>query len=169
MKVTVDASHPRSAELAERAEQVESHARERLASLDEALALTNEQERRIFPALVRASQSYDPAMTISGGLGRSAAAGRGEALSEDEESTRIRDELDAAQRGELVERQLTDMMLWEEIVDNLVRQLDARSGGDPMRGTASDPAASPSGGASGDVPDSRGGRNLFEDSGSSDQ
>lgn len=164
MVVEIDAAGSGDPDLAGKAARVETHAKKRLEALDDQLHLTESQKRRIFPLLVRNSESYDPAMSVSNGGGVLAGGRPGDGpLSDQDVRAGIQDALDPAQRGELVERDLDEMMLWEEIIENLVRRLDESGPGQP---TASDPAA-PAADDSGSLPSSRGGRNLYDDSESS--
>jgi hypothetical protein len=160
LQVTVDPAHPRHAELLPRAGQVERHARERIASLTRALDLTPAQQRRIFPLLARAADSYDPAMTVLTGGSHAAAhaAAPAGALDGGEGEALLQQELDPAQQDRLIEHSLTDLMLWEEIIGNLMLQLD-QPAGDPTVPPASEPAAAE---PASPPPASRGGRNLFE-------
>jgi hypothetical protein len=167
LQVTVDPAHPRHAELAEQAGQVERHARERIATLTRALDLTPAQQRRIFPLLVRASDSYDPAMLTAPGSHAAATVTTGAAppLDDGESGALIEGELDPAQQDQLVEHSLTDLMLWEEIIGNLVEQLEQvpaePAPPNAVRETSTDSPPGPPE-VPAPQPSSRGGRNLFE-------
>jgi hypothetical protein len=181
LKVEVDAAHPRRQELEQRAQLVESFALRRLGVLTEQLDLTAEQQARIFPVLVRGSQSYDPVMRIvSGSQARSAPTG-GEIASEapldkPQEQELVQKELDTEQSDELIERTIGDLLIWEEIIGGLTRQLDQAVPGEiaevvPERGMTALPGQEPQQPVeevpaeetdSTTPPDSHGGRNLFE-------
>lgn len=159
MAVRIDPARSGDPDLAEKAARVEAYAKERLAALDGELRLTESQKRRIFPLLVRNSESYDPAMAAVSAGGGALAGGRpgGGRLSDQGVRAGIQDALDPAQRGDLIERDLSEMMLWEEIIENLVRRLDEAGPGQ----SATAPAA-PASGDSESLPSSRGGRNLYD-------
>jgi hypothetical protein len=137
--VSVDAAHPDRAELAVLAERVERHARERLATLTQELDLTVDQQRRIFPKLVQASQSYHPAMTIAGAPLSSELPGP------------IDVELDPLQVDQRIQHSMDDLLLWQAIIAQLERRLASETPQPDLR-----PAVPAS------VPDSGGGRNLFD-------
>ena len=179
LKVEVNAANPRREELEERAKLVESFALRRLGVLTEQLELTDEQQARIFPILVRGSQSYDPGMRIVSGSHARPAPREGEVASSEplekpQENDLVQKELNPAQSDELIERSIGDLLIWEEIIGGLTRQLDQAVPGEigdipPERGMTAVP------GLEGPVeevpavesdpatpPESHGGRNLFE-------
>ncbi len=181
LKVEVDTAHPQRRELEQRARLVESFALRRLGVLTEQLDLTAEQQARIFPILVRGSQSYDPGMRIVSGSHARSAPAEGEAASEapldkPQEQELVQKELDTEQSDELIERTIGDLLIWEEIIGGLTRQLDEAIPGEivevvPERGMTALPGQEPQQPVeevpveetdSTTPPDSHGGRNLFE-------
>lgn len=184
LRVEVAANHPRRGELQQQARAVESYARRRLAVMTEELELTDEQQAKIFPLLVRSAQSYDPGMRVIQGshaspLPTTEAPATTEPLDRSQEQELVQKELDGDQEDELIERKIGDLLIWEEIIGDLTRQLDSAIPGqivevepepEPERATTgggmpSDPAVTPpaSGSETTDPPDSRGGRNLFDE------
>jgi len=159
LQVTIDPAHPRHAELAESANRVERHARERVAALTRALDLTPAQQRRIFPIVARSSDSYDPAMSVLTGTTHAASA---PPLDGSESQALLHQELEPGQQDELVEHSIADLMLWEEIIGNLMRQLEQADANPAAAATAppqSEPAPTE---PTSPPPPSRGGRNLFD-------
>lgn len=183
LKVEAPANHPRREELRRHARAVEAYAKRRLAVMTEQLDLTGEQQEKIFPLLVRASRSYDPGMRVVSGSHASplpvAEVPATTPLDRSSEQELVQKELDAWQEDELIERRIGDLLIWEEIIGDLARQLDTATPGEiveaapepePERATTGggmspDPAVTPpaSGGETTDPPDSRGGRNLFDE------
>ncbi len=147
--LVVDPSHPEHRELAERARRVDGHAREQLARLTRDLDLSLDQQRRIYPKLVTASDSYHPAMRI---VGTGVAVDPGP----------LDADLDPLQRDQLVDRELEDLILWQAIIAKLESDLEMRTrlpGPQPV--PAADPV--PAGQAPpAEEPPSGGGRNLFD-------
>jgi hypothetical protein len=119
--VSVPGNHPQHALLAAKAEKVELEANFQLDRLTKQLKLTGEQRRRLFPILARASKDYDPAHVVVGlPSGSSALVGSA--------GNRELDEvLDPPQRDQLVEESITDLILWQEIIDNLRKRLDEQT------------------------------------------
>lgn len=170
LRVQVD----RAGDLEESAQRVEAFAMRRLGMLTEQLDLTAEQQARIFPILVRGSQSYDPRMrVVSGSQARAvtddSASGP---VDKSQEQALLQHELSAAQSNELADQTIRDLLIWEEIIDGLSNQLDkatpgqvdevadsgtgAGAGVEVPAEDGSVPAADPV------VPlESHGGRNLF--------
>ncbi len=161
-------------DLEERAQRVEAFALRRLGRLTEQLDLTAEQQRRIFPVLVRGSQSYDPRMRIVSGsqahpLTSAEDPSSTAPVDKSREQALVQGELNAAQSEEMVNESIRDLLIWEEIIDGLANDLDRATPGQvdgvPQNGTAGapateTPAADPA------VPlESHGGRNLFDSPG----
>lgn len=185
LKVEVTSGHPRRQELEQRARAVESFALRRLAVMTDQLDLTDEQQAKLFPVLVRGSQSYDPGMRIIQGSHASPLPSASEdtsttaPLDKSQEQELVKEALDPAQEDELIERSIGDLLIWEEIIGDLTRQLDLATPGqiadvepepEPERattggGTPSDSTITPpaTGSDSTAPPDSRGGRNLFDE------
>jgi hypothetical protein len=160
LAVTVDPQHPEAQQLAQAARQVEAFARQRLASMTRELGLSVDQQRRIFPKIVRASDAFHPAMVISGGLdpiadGRVAGEGAytetGGAVNTtvDVGAVPLEAELDPMQQDLLVESSINDLMLWREIIAGLERRLNEET---PLE---AQPATAP-------AEESGGSRNLFD-------
>ena len=178
LRVEVDAANPRRHELEQRAKLVESHALRRLGVLTEQLDLTASQQARIFPVLVRGSQSYDPTMRIlSGSHARSLPSEEGvpgnPPLDKPQEQALVQKELDPVQSDELIERSISDLLIWEEIIGGLAHQLDQAVPGEvaeeaPERGMTGLPGKEPpveevpAAENPAPTPESRGGRNLFD-------
>jgi len=149
--VRIDPQTPDHQELEALAKQVESHALARLDRMTRELQLSVDQQRRIFPKLVQGSQSYHPAMQIVGSGPYLPPADESGALVGDGLAG-IEAELDPLQQDELLESSLSDLLLWQEIISNLERQLDQQTGAD--EGPAQvEPEVVPE--------SSGGGRNLF--------
>jgi len=149
--VRIDPQSPDHQELGALAKQVEAHALARLDRMTRELQLSVDQQRRIFPRLVQGSQSYHPAMQIIGsGPYLRPADGIGAEVGEG--LAGIEAELDPLQQDELLESSLSDLLLWQEIISNLERQLDQQTGA--VEGpTQVEPEVTPE--------SSGGGRNLF--------
>lgn len=178
-RVEVDAANPRRHEIEQRAILVENDSLRRLGILTEQLDLTAGQQARIFPVLVRGSQSYDPTMRIvSGSHARPTPAGE-EApvtppLDKSQEKELVQKELDPEQSDELIERSIGDLLIWEEIIGGLTRQLDQAVPGEvvepaPERGMTGLPGQqqpveeAPAGSQDpATPPESLGGRNIFD-------
>lgn len=145
--VTVDPSVPDHPRLAQLAKQVERHAYESLARMTRELDLSPDQQRRIFPKLVAASESFHPAMRIVGAGPAPFAGAPGTPLDGD-----LDHELDPLQQDKLTESHLDDLLLWKEIIANLERQLESQT---------PDPTPLPETPEPAEVP-SNGGRNVFD-------
>lgn len=117
LTVSVPPNHPRREALNEQAAKVAAYANQSLERLHRQLDLTEEQRARLFPMLAKTSQYYDPEMTLGGAPGLT-----------DTDPTAVRDAiweaLEPAQRDEWVESSVSDMMLWREIFEGLIRQLE---------------------------------------------
>lgn len=178
LKVQVSPRHPRQAQLAGQAELVETFALRRLEEMTRELELTPEQQGRIFPILVRGSQSYDPGMRIIDGNNATATpsskqTATADAFDRDLQQELIQKELKPEQANKLVDRSIGDLLIWEEIIGDLTRQLDQATPGDvaavePQRGmTGAEPETPlgnepPSDTDSTTPPESHGGRNIFD-------
>ena len=183
LAVEVPANHPRRAELLQQADAVETDAKRRLGLMTDQLDLTDAQQEKIFPLLVRSSQSYDPGMRIVLGSHASALPSSDSTpLDRSSERDLVQQELSGAQEDALIERRIGEQLIWEEIIGDLTRELDRATPGEiadaspepePERATTgggmdSDPAAgtppaSDGGETETETPDSRGGRNLFDE------
>jgi hypothetical protein len=126
LKVQVMADHPRREELAAIAARVESSALRQLEKLTVDLDLTADQQTRIFPILVRGSQSYDPGMQIVDGRG---SHGSSAPLDPQQQQELLQQELDLPQAEALVNLSARDLMIWEELINDLTRQLDQATPG----------------------------------------
>ena len=191
LKVQVKPGHPRQQELEASAGRVEAYALRHLDQLTHDLDLTAEQQTRIFPILVRGAQSYDPGMQIVDGRGSNGTStplsddtAAAEPLEPERQQELIQEELDPGQADALVNLSIRDLMIWEELIDDLTRQLDQATPGQVAEVTpatltpppAVDPA--PTSGSTGEIapttpaaetpaadsapPQSSGGRNLFD-------
>lgn len=182
LKVQVNRHHPRRKALEANASRVESFALRHLAQLTNDLELTPEQQRRIFPILVRGAQSYEPGMQVTDGRSSN---GSSKPVSEtttdvkplnpQEQQELLQQELDMPQAEALVNLSERDLMIWEELIDDLTRQLDKAMPGQvaevtpapaapPAQTPASTPAIEPPATGEGTTtpPESHGGRNLFD-------
>ena len=148
LKVQVKPGHPRHEELAASASRVESSALRHLEQLTTNLDLTAEQQTRIFPILVRGAQSYDPGMQIVDGrrsngtstpVGEDTAAA--EPLAPERQQELIQEELDPQQADALVNLSIRDLMIWEELIGDLTRQLDQATPGQVAEVTPAPPPA----------------------------
>jgi len=115
--VSVPSNHPRRETLEEQASKVARHANQALDRLSRQLDLTEAQRARLFPMLAKTSRHYNPAM-IPGGTPVPAATDSGPV------QDAIWELLEPAQRDEWIETSVTDMVLWREIFENLIRQLE---------------------------------------------
>lgn len=170
LRVLVGGANLQHGDLVESAERVEAFAMRRLGMLTEQLELTSEQQARIFPILVRGSQSYDPRMRIvSDSQARPLADNSSSApVDKSQEQALLQQELSSAQSDELVNQSIRDLLIWEEIIDGLANQLDQAKPGQvdetPQNGTTGGPELE---GPTEDVTEpaapleSHGGRNLF--------
>jgi hypothetical protein len=142
-------------ELMETAEDVEAAARSRLVALTEQLALTRDQQARIFPLLARSTPSYDESLEIVGGDGR-----RGR-LSKADAEAGIHEMLDLDQQAELIESIAEKDLWWADLMDrleeDLVQSTEPADGRPPAAGSV------PEGAEEGAVePTSHRGGNLFD-------
>lgn len=100
---------------------MESEARTELVRLTDRLELTSEQQRRLFPILARTAAEYDEELIISyltpGAPPLAGSAGR-------DELNRV---LEPGQQDQLLEDTLTDLALWEGIIEKLQRRLEVET------------------------------------------
>ncbi|MEK7953452.1 hypothetical protein [Luteolibacter soli] len=195
LKVQVKPGHPRHDELLASASRVEAHALRQLAKLTGELDLTSDQQTRIFPILVRGAQSYDPGMQIVDGRGSNGSskpaseniadakpAADTKPLDSKQQQEALQEQLDLPQANALANLSSSDLMIWEELIDDLTRQLDQATPGQvaevtpvPTQAPASTPSVDPGQPATGagdspatpaadppTPPESHGGRNLFD-------
>jgi hypothetical protein len=146
LKVQVKPGHPRHEELEASASRVESSALRHLEQLTHNLDLTAEQQARIFRILVRGAQSYDPGMQVvdgRGSNGTSTPVGEdtpaAEPLDPQRQQELIQEELDPKQADALVNLSIRDLMIWEELIGDLTRQLDQATPGQVAVGTPTPP------------------------------
>lgn len=151
LKVRVKPGHPRHEELEASANRIESFALRRLAQLTNDLELTADQQTRIFPILVRGTQSYDPGMQIVDGRGSN---GSSKPVSEDtaadtkpldpqQQQELLQEELDLPQAEALVNLSERDLMIWEELINDLTKQLDQATPGQVAAVTPTTPTQTP--------------------------
>lgn len=137
----------------ERAAAVEREAGGQLAKLTASLDLNSTQRRKLFPALVRASAGYDPAMTIAGGT----VAGDPTLTPAEEIHSLLAPEQQAQLEDDEVQRQLW----WQDLIGKLEADLtDATGGG--SEGAATPPAVPVPGDAERIAPEARDDTNLFD-------
>jgi hypothetical protein len=191
LKVRVTPGHPRHEELQANVGRVEASALRHLEQLTNDLDLTAEQQSRIFPILVRGSQSYEPGMQIVDGRASNGTStpvsedvAAAEPLPPDRQQELIEEELDPRQADALVNLSIRDLMIWEELIGDLTKQLDQATPGQvaevtpappPVAGPAPQPgstggtppgtpAAEPpaAGNEPPTLPESNGGQNIFD-------
>jgi hypothetical protein len=185
LKVQVEPGHPRHEELLANASRVETSALRHLEQLTNDLDLTTEQQSRIFPILVRGSQSYEPGMQIVDGRGSNGTAtpvsedvAAAEPLAPERQQELIEEELDPRQADALVNLSIRDLMIWEELIGDLTKQLDQATPGQvaevtpvpaPQPGsTGGTPPGTPAaeapaaGNEAPTLPESNGGENIFD-------
>jgi hypothetical protein len=104
-----------------RAEAVENQAIERLEQLTGQLGLSPSQRGRLFPALVRSAPSYDPAMVISGDVGR-----RFPDLTPAEEIHAL---LESEQREAVENSEVDRQLWWQDLIEKLEADLTVETGG----------------------------------------
>ncbi len=150
--VGVTAGDPR---LLETAKSVEAAARKRLVALTDQLALTRDQQAKIFPLLARSTPIYDESLEIVGGDG-----GRGRLTKADAEAG-IHDVLDLDQQTELIESMAEKDLWWSDLMErleeDLVQSIESVDPRPPAAGSA--PDAVEEGAVE---PTSHRGGNLFE-------
>ncbi len=111
-------------DIAKRLPWVRNNALSRLGRMTERLDLTQVQQHKVFPELLRATTGYHPAMIINyppGVLLPTAEVAENE-KSPDEA---IHDSLDPEQQEDFLQQQLDDQAWWEEIVAQLEADFDA--------------------------------------------
>lgn len=195
LKVQVNPSHLRHKQLEANVGRVESFALRQLAQLTNDLELTPEQQGRIFPILVRGARSYEPGMQVvdnrsSNGSSNPVSESTADVkpLDPQEQQELLQQELDMPQAEALVKLSERDLMIWEELINDLTKQLDQATPGQvaevtptpsstPTPPPASTPAVEPeperevTGGSSPTTPatetpatppESHGGRNIFD-------
>ncbi|RYD54139.1 MAG: hypothetical protein EOP83_22480, partial [Verrucomicrobiaceae bacterium] len=152
LKVQVNPRHLRHKELQANASRVESFALRHLAQLTDDLELTPEQQGRIFPILVRGAKSYEPGMqVVDGRSGNGSTSPVSESttdvkpLDPQEQQELLQQELDMPQAEALVQLSERDLMIWEELINDLTKQLDLATPGQvaEVTPTPSTPAVDP--------------------------
>ncbi len=142
-------------QLMQTAKSVEVAARKRLEALTGQLALTREQQARIFPLLARSTPTYDESLDIAGGDGR-----RGRLTKADADAG-IHDVLDADQQAELIESIAEKDLWWADLMgdleEDLARSTDPGGQRPPAAGESADDAREGT-----IVPNSHRGGNIFE-------
>lgn len=151
--VSIDPAHPDRQELEQRATRVERFARDRLERLTRELSLSVEQQHKMFPRLVEASQSYDPAMKVTGVLRTT------QPVNVVTDPGDIFADLEPPQRDELTERSVDDLLLWQSIIAHLERQLDREV---PVPEQPASPVPTSTEPPQADPADAGGRSNLFE-------
>lgn len=141
--------------LMETATAVELAARKRLVALTEQLALSRDQQARIFPLLARSTPTYEEGLEIVG------AGGGGGRLSKADAEAGIHKVLDLDQQAELLEAMAEKDLWWadlmERLEEDLVQSTEPAAGRDPAAGSV------PGGTEEGPVkPTTHRGGNLFE-------
>ena len=134
-KARVDAP-PTRAELAQRAKLVEEHANAELEALANRLALTEEQQDRIFPILASSSPAYHPVLQTEGGSKTTTRTATGDTIYSDgsglkpgapvtEVENEIYPELNEFQQASLEEEAMDREAWWEDIVGLLEEDLES--------------------------------------------
>ncbi|MCF7674975.1 MAG: hypothetical protein K9N23_02005 [Akkermansiaceae bacterium] len=121
----------------DRAAAVEREASGQLDKLTTSLDLNSTQRRKLFPALVRASAGYDPAMTVAG-----ASVAGNSTLTPAEE---IHSLLAPDQQAQLEDNEVQRQLWWQDIIDKLEVDLTNSTGGAPAGGAPA--GGAPAGGA----------------------
>ena len=161
LKVQVNPDHLRRKALEANVGKVESFALRQLAQLTSDLELTPEQQGRIFPILVRGARSYEPGMQVvdnrsSNGSSNPVSESTADVkpLDPQEQQELLQQELDMPQEEALVNLSERDLMIWEELINDLTKQLDQATPGQvaevtptpsstPTQTPASTPAVEP--------------------------
>jgi hypothetical protein len=136
-----------------RAGAVEREASKQLEKLTANLDLNSTQRRKLFPALVRAANGYDPAMIVGG-----AVVPTDSTLTPAEE---IHSLLDPDQQTQLEDNEVRRQLWWQDIIQKLETDLTNATGGSPVDGTAP-PAVSSPADEERVAPEARDDGNLFD-------
>lgn len=118
----------------DRVQTVQRDACRQLDRLTEDLALSPEQTRKAFPAIVRSLPGYDPVMSVAGGLAAQTPAAATEA---------IHDMLDPEQQALIEKREVDRQLWWQDILARLEADLVDSTGGMCATVTAADPDTPP--------------------------
>lgn len=116
--VTAPTTHPEYKILSEKAVLVEQEARFQLERMITKLDLSPRQQERLFPILARTAEDYHPDFIIAGVDTGARALANGEGENE------INRVLDPSQQDDLIERAVSDQLLWQEIINKLKDDLD---------------------------------------------
>lgn len=119
--VNIPKDHPAASRLAPMARLVQTHANRNLDRLTQQLDLTSEQREKLFPILARSSESYDPAMVILD------AKPSEPPLTTDAGELAVDEVLNSEQREQRIDTAITDLLIWQEIISGLERQLAEES------------------------------------------
>ena len=119
------------------AQLVQSHANRTLERLTQQLGLSSTQREKLFPILAKSSESYDPAMQILDAQANVAPC----ALTPENGELAMQEILTTQQQEERIDHAINDLLIWQEIIAGLERQLAEQS---PQLGiTTSAPETNP--------------------------
>jgi hypothetical protein len=135
--IRIPADHPEASRLAPMAQLVQSHANRTLERLTQQLGLSSTQREKLFPILAKSSESYDPAMQIMDAQANVAPS----ALTPENGELAMQEILTTQQQEERIDHAINDLLIWQEIIAGLERQLAEQS---PQLGiTTSAPETNP--------------------------